>query len=97
MNESPVRFSITQISFSKNVTLNLRQEIANHLRVQEVDRQEKYLGLPSIVGRSTKAIFSCIKERIWKKLQLNINPHYYYVGSLDAWQHHPRADIILGS
>lgn len=35
----------------------------------EVDRHEKYLGLPTIVGRSRKAIFSCIKEQIWKKLQ----------------------------
>lgn len=39
------------------------------LGVKEVDKQEKYLGLPMIIGRSKKATFACIKERIWKKLQ----------------------------
>ena len=39
------------------------------LGVREVNRHEKYLGLPTIIGRSKKAVFSCLKERIWKKLQ----------------------------
>ena len=34
-----------------------------------MDRHEKYLGLPTIIGKSKKVIFSNIKERIWKKLQ----------------------------
>lgn len=37
--------------------------------VNEVERHSKYLGLPTIVGRSKKAVFSCLKERIWKKIQ----------------------------
>lgn len=37
--------------------------------VKEVDKQEKYLGLPTIIVRSKKAIFSSLKDRIWKKLQ----------------------------
>ena len=30
---------------------------------------EKYLGLPSLVGRNKKASFNYIKERVWRKLQ----------------------------
>ena len=39
------------------------------LWVKEVDKYEKYLGIPTIIGRSKKVIFSCLKDRIWKKLQ----------------------------
>ena len=30
---------------------------------------EKYLGLPSLVGKGKKASFRYIKERVWRKLQ----------------------------
>jgi hypothetical protein len=36
--------------------------------VQAVLGTGKYLGLPSMIGRSRKAIFSFIKDRIWKKI-----------------------------
>lgn len=29
---------------------------------------EKYLGLPTILGRSKYASFKCIKERVWTKI-----------------------------
>lgn len=37
--------------------------------MREVDRHEKYLALPTIIGNKKKVVFSGIKERIWKKLQ----------------------------
>uniref|UniRef100_A0A803LRS4 Reverse transcriptase n=1 Tax=Chenopodium quinoa TaxID=63459 RepID=A0A803LRS4_CHEQI len=46
-----------------------RSDIVATLGVREVDRNEKYLGLPTIIGKSKKLIFACLKERIWKKLQ----------------------------
>ena len=46
-----------------------RQEIKRVLGVQEIKFYEKYLGLPSLVGRGKKASFSYIKERVWRKLQ----------------------------
>lgn len=44
-----------------------RKEIVETLSVREVDRHGKYLGLPTIIWRSKKAIFTCLKEWIWKK------------------------------
>ncbi|MCI61355.1 RNA-directed DNA polymerase (Reverse transcriptase), partial [Trifolium medium] len=36
--------------------------------VKHVLGMGKYLGLPSMVGRSKKETFSFIKDRIWKKI-----------------------------
>ena len=64
-----VNYNKTQISFNKNILPSLRSEITTRLSVTEVNWHGKYLGLPTIVGRSKKAIFANVKERIWKKLQ----------------------------
>ena len=39
------------------------------LGVPVIRDYEKYLGLPSFVGRQKKACFTKIKERIWAKMQ----------------------------
>lgn len=39
------------------------------LGVQEILHYEKYLGLPSFVGKGKKAKFNYIKEKVWQKLQ----------------------------
>ena len=39
------------------------------LGVPETVQYEKYLGLPSLVGKNKKASFNYIKERVWKKIQ----------------------------
>lgn len=35
----------------------------------KIRHYEKYLGLPSLIGRRKNASFEYIKERVWKKLQ----------------------------
>ena len=37
--------------------------------MEEIKHYDKYLGLPSLVGRDKKASFDYIKERVWRKLQ----------------------------
>ena len=64
-----VNFHKTEISFSKGVPQSMRQTIIQCLGVQEVDRHSKYLGLLTIVGRSKKTIYSCLKDRVWKNIQ----------------------------
>lgn len=64
-----INFNKAEVTFSKNVESTRRNEILNMLGVREVARHEKYLGLPTIIGRSKRAVFAVLKERIWKKLQ----------------------------
>ena len=45
----------------------MREHNKEALGVPEIRQYEKYLGLPSLVGRNKKASFNYIKERVWKK------------------------------
>lgn len=56
------------IFFSKAVNEVSRQLIKGILGVREIQHYEKYLGLPSLVGKGKKASFAYIKERVWRKL-----------------------------
>ncbi|KAL0401241.1 UNVERIFIED_CONTAM: hypothetical protein Slati_4154000 [Sesamum latifolium] len=56
------------IVFSRNVNEDRRWDLASILGVMVVPRHDKYLGLPTISGRSKKELFEGIKERIWGKL-----------------------------
>ena len=47
----------------------MQDSIKVALGVQVVQQYEKYLGLPSFIGRGKKASFDNIKQRVWKKLQ----------------------------
>ncbi|KAL0442158.1 UNVERIFIED_CONTAM: hypothetical protein Sradi_0154700 [Sesamum radiatum] len=56
------------IVFSKNTADNLRTDISEGLGIRQAEKHEKYLGLPSVVGRSRKAIFSSLRVKVWKKI-----------------------------
>jgi hypothetical protein len=63
-----INFQKSKIFCSRNVIQSDKVLIANTLGVQAVLGTSKYLGLPSMIGRSNKAIFSFIKERVWRKI-----------------------------
>jgi hypothetical protein len=63
-----INFQKSEIFCSRNVPQDERNSIANTLGVQAVLGTGKYLGLSSMIGRSKKAIFSFIKDRVWKKI-----------------------------
>lgn len=58
----------SEIFYSRNVLEPVENSITNILGVQQVLGTGKYLGLPSMVGRSRKSTFKFIKDRIWKKI-----------------------------
>ena len=47
----------------------MQDAIISLLGVPEIKQYEKYLGLPSFVGRSKKASLLYIKERVWSKIR----------------------------
>ena len=59
----------TTIFFSKSTSEANRIQIKDALGIVEINQYEKYLGLPSFVGRKKKQSFEFIKEKVWKKLQ----------------------------
>ena len=58
----------SSIYFSPNTTLELKETIFNILGPMQDSRQNKYLGLPSIIGKSKKQVFVEIKEKVGLKL-----------------------------
>ena len=64
-----INWSKTTIFFSKSTTDVTRNQIKLALGVLEIIQYERFLGLPSLVGRNKKASFNYIKDRVWKKLQ----------------------------
>lgn len=57
------------IFFSANVRRDKQQEIKDMLGVHNDLSTGHYLGLPSLIGRSKKAVFGFLKERLRKKIQ----------------------------
>ena len=58
----------TTLFFNKSTLEEMQTSIKNMLRVSVIQQYEKYLGLPSLVGRKKKESFTHIKQQVWKKL-----------------------------
>jgi hypothetical protein len=64
-----VNFDKSSVFFSKGCTEVRRQAVKNILNVPNETLNEKYLGMPSDVGRSKHGAFKYLKDRIWKRIQ----------------------------
>ncbi|XP_030923348.1 uncharacterized protein LOC115950262 [Quercus lobata] len=58
----------SSVFFSNNTSDDRRCEVLNMLGPMQDTQHKKYLGLPSIIGKSKVEIFAEIKERVEKKL-----------------------------
>jgi len=58
----------SEVFFSSVVPTPMKEVITNILGVKAVMGTCKYLGLPSMMGRSKEATFGFIKDRIWHKI-----------------------------
>ncbi|MCH80360.1 replication protein A 70 kDa dna-binding subunit, partial [Trifolium medium] len=65
---------------SRNVSAEVREAIASQLGVTQVLGTGKYLGLPSMIGRSKKSTFKFIKDRIWRKINSWSSRHLSQAG-----------------
>ena len=64
-----VNKSKTSLFSINSVLEEVKHGIKVILGVSEIRQYEKYLGLPSLVGKGKKKSFNYIKEKVWKKLQ----------------------------
>ena len=58
-----------EISFSRNVDEHSRNLLQKSLGFKAVEAHNRYLGLPTFIQRSKKAIFQGIHDRVWQKLK----------------------------
>lgn len=59
----------SSVFFSKGVSNDDRRDVKNALNVQSEALNERYLGLPTDVGRSKNGVFKYLKDRVWNRVQ----------------------------
>ena len=69
LQDKKVNTDKNSLFFSSNTGFETQESIKQALGAETVLEYEKYLGLPSIVGRNKKAAFASIIERVWSKLK----------------------------
>ncbi|KAA3453713.1 reverse transcriptase [Gossypium australe] len=63
-----INFDKSGIFFSSNVEQNKREEVCRVLGVDRSNKLEKYLGLPSMVGRNKRRAFKELKEKLTRRV-----------------------------
>ena len=64
-----INYDKSSVMFSANTRAADRKSVLDELHIRVEAMTEKYLGLPVHVGRSRKATFAYLKDRIWKRIQ----------------------------
>jgi hypothetical protein len=69
-NASGQRINVhkSSIFFSKGCPAAIREGIKMELAVQRETLNEKYLGMPSDVGKSKSGAFKYLRDKVWKKI-----------------------------
>ncbi|XP_074301425.1 uncharacterized protein LOC141632812 [Silene latifolia] len=63
-----VSLAKTTVSFSKGIPLQKRSNLATRLGIVEVQEQERYLGLPTVVGKLKKVLTDILRDKLSKRL-----------------------------
>jgi len=64
-----INYNKSSIYFSKKCSNTLKEEIKKKICVNNEALAERYLGLPTDVGRSKNGAFKYLKDQIWNKVQ----------------------------
>ncbi|KAL3826043.1 hypothetical protein ACJIZ3_022072 [Penstemon smallii] len=64
-----INFQKSSIVFSRTTTTATIDAIRAHLPMEVVDKHEKYLGLPSVIGKSKKEAFANIRDKVCNRLK----------------------------
>ncbi|KAK2394877.1 hypothetical protein QL285_056661 [Trifolium repens] len=63
-----INLTKSEVFFSRNLSIAAQEDLSNIMGVRHVLGTDNYLGLPSMIGRKKKSVFSYIKDRIWKRI-----------------------------
>lgn len=64
-----VNLKKSEICFSRNVKRPTQLKLAGILGVIRMDQHEKYLGMPTLVGRNKTLCYGYLNDRLWKRLK----------------------------
>ena len=56
-------------TFNTNVDAQTKVTVCNIFQIQAEHNHRKYLGLPTLIGRNKKEVFTYVKESLWHRLQ----------------------------
>ncbi|GKV15133.1 hypothetical protein SLEP1_g25935 [Rubroshorea leprosula] len=59
----------SSIFFSSNTPPAMQHQVMQTLNISQVITDDKYLGLPLIIGRKKSICFDSIRERVWSKIK----------------------------
>jgi hypothetical protein len=63
-----INLTKSEVFFSRNLSIAAQEDLSNMMGIRHVLGTGNYLGLPSMIGRKKRNVFSYIKDRIWKRI-----------------------------
>ncbi|MCH80014.1 hypothetical protein A2U01_0000776 [Trifolium medium] len=64
-----INLTKSEVFFSRNLSIAAQEDLSKIMGVRHVLGTGNYLGLPSMIGRKKKDVFTFIKDRIWKRIK----------------------------
>ncbi|CAL1400234.1 unnamed protein product [Linum trigynum] len=64
-----VNLQKSELSFSPNMKREQREALAAIMGMKQVEYHGKYLGLPTIIGREKKSVFTALVDRVRRKIK----------------------------
>lgn len=58
----------SSVLFSRNCSRSAKDGVMSTMQLSHEARSDKYLGLPVYMGKSKAKMFSCLKDKVWKRI-----------------------------